>query len=406
MKIYAKLSLCIAVAIMALTACKSNDNSELAHHHHHDHEAHAHEGHNHGDEDHDHEGGNHEHEGHSHESHPEGTITLDPEVAARFGVHSTAAVKAPMQSAIKVGGVLEHSGSNTAVITAPIAGVVSLGRNITTGSAVSAGSTVATVKSGTVSGTGANDVARAELEATRAEYERLQPLYEQKLVTTTRFNEAKAAYERAKAAYSAGAASGAATSPIAGVITGLSVESGQFVEAGAQIATVATSSALSLRAQLPARYAMRAGTITDARVVDPTTGTSFTISSLGGSRLASSTAAAGGGYIPVMFTFNNTIGAVPGQAVEVYLLESGNGEPVITVPLSALYEQQGDYCVFVQLDEDCYLKTPVTIGADNGSDVVILSGIKEGDLVVDKGVTTVRLAGASGAVPAGHSHSH
>lgn len=403
MKIFPLLPLALAAAAMCFTGgCKKADNSELAHHHH-DHE--GHEDHDHEGHDHEHEGHDHEHGGEEHENHGDGVITLSPEQAELFNVTASPAQMMSIGNVIKVGGTLTASTDGNAIVSAPIAGVVTYTAGINVGSEVRAGSTVATVKAGVVSGSGANDVAKAELEAARAELDRLKPLYEKRLVTQARYNEAVAVYERARAAYSAPAAGGRAASPISGVIVSVDAASGAFVEAGAPLATVASASGLTLRADLPVRYSSSLADIVDARIVDPSNGHSITISSAGGRRLGNSQAAASAGYIPVTFSVPNDGSLVPGTAVEVYLIGKGD-KPELTVPASAVYEQQGDYCVFVKLDEDCYRKMPVTVGASDGKNIVILSGLHEGDLVIDNGVTTVRLAGASGAVPAGHSHSH
>ena len=78
---------------------------------------------------------------------------------------------------------------------------------------------------------------------------------------------------------------------------------------------------------------------------------------------------------------------------------------VISVPVSALIEEQGVYSVFVREHEEAYKKVPVTLGADNGSEVQILSGLKAGDEVVTAGAYQIKLASASNAIPA-HTHNH
>lgn len=408
MKSMKMLSLIAATAILSIVGCK-NDNSELAHHHH-DHEQHehgAHEGHN--EHEHEHEG--HDHEGHDeheheHEAHGGDVITLEPATAERFGVHAVEVAERPFGDVIKVSGTVALSSQGSAVVTAPTSGIVTLGHGITVGSTIGRGATVATVKAGSVAGSTANEVALAEMNSARAELDRLTPLFEKRLVTQARYNEAKASYERAKAAYSAPASAGRASAPAAGTITSLEVASGQYVEAGQPIATVSSSTGLNIRADVPARYSHSLASINDARIVVASTGDSFTVSETGGRRISATTAGAASGYVPVTFDIPATDRVVPGEAVEVYLTDGKSTRNVITVPRSALYEQQGDYCVFVQLDEDCYRKVPVVVGGNNGIDVAILSGLKAGDMVVDRGVTTVRLAAASGAIPAGHSHQH
>lgn len=407
------LALAVAAASMALGGCRGNDNSELAHHHHHDHAAHSHEGHDHSHEghDHSHEGHDHAHEGHDHShegEHAEASgdvITLQPAQAERFGVATAKAQLRQFGGSIKVSGIVSISADGSAVVTAPTAGVVTFARGVNVGSEVRAGSAIASVKGGSVSGANYDRVAQAELESAREVYERYAALYQKRMVTKSQLDEAKASYDRAQAAFSTAAASGAATSPISGMITAVEVASGQYVEAGQPIASVAKADAMTVTADLPARYASALAGIKDARVVDSATGRSVLISEVGGRRLNSSSAGAARGYLPVVFSLPASAQLVAGTAVTVYLIGS-EGSQQLVVPVSVLYEQQGDFCVFVRLDEVCYRRVPVTVGESDGSDVVILSGLHAGDDVVYAGVTAVRLAGASGAIPAGHSHSH
>ena len=75
-------------------------------------------------------------------------------------------------------------------------------------------------------------------------------------------------------------------------------------------------------------------------------------------------------------------------------------ENVLSLPHSALTEEQGSFFVYLQLDEEGYKKQLVTLGADNGESVQILSGIKAGDRVVTQGAYQVKLASATNAIPA------
>ena len=92
------------------------------------------------------------------------------------------------------------------------------------------------------------------------------------------------------------------------------------------------------------------------------------------------------------FEFDNRGDVVPGSFVEIYLLARPM-EGVISVPRSALTEEQGSFYVYLQLDEECYRKQLVTLGADNGQRVQVLSGLKAGDRLVTRGAYQVKLAG-------------
>lgn len=395
-----------AASMYALTSC----NSESSHHHHGEaekhqgHEHHDHEKHEHEDHEHEHEDHEHEHEGHEH-----GTddIVLKPEVAARFGVATDTAAFGQFGQVVKAGGIVTAAAEGSAVISAPTSGIVRLAGGINAGSNVRAGQVIGSVRADGLSGGDSNRAAKVELDAAKAELDRIEVLYADRLVTISQLNAAKAAYERAKAAYSAPAAGGAATSPIAGVITALNVQKGQYVATGDPIATVASSGRLTLRADIPFKLYRQASGATDARIVVPYSGMTYTLSQLDGRRTASAdqSAAAAGGYVPMTFTLRNDGSLIPGSAVEVYLLAPAT-RMCVTVPVAALTEQQGSYFVYEKLHDDCYRKVAVTTGASDGERIEIISGLKGGENIVCSGVTAVRLAGASGAVPAGHSHSH
>ena len=109
-------------------------------------------------------------------------------------------------------------------------------------------------------------------------------------------------------------------------------------------------------------------------------------------------------YIPITFEFDNRVDILPGAFVEVWLL-SGERPNIISVPVSALTEEQGLHFVYVKLDEEGYQKREVHTGATDGTRIEILAGLSEGEQVVTQGAIHVKLASASNAIP-GHTHNH
>ena len=77
----------------------------------------------------------------------------------------------------------------------------------------------------------------------------------------------------------------------------------------------------------------------------------------------------------------------------------------MSVPETALTEEEGTKYVYVRLDDNCYAKREVRTGAGNGERIEITDGLKPGETVVTKGAIHVKLASASNAIPA-HTHSH
>ena len=108
--------------------------------------------------------------------------------------------------------------------------------------------------------------------------------------------------------------------------------------------------------------------------------------------------------MPGSFEFNNTGDVVQGSYAEIYLITQDRPN-VITLPLTALTEEQGIHFVYVQIDAEGYRKQEVTLGESDGERVEILTGVKQGDRVVTKGAVQVRLASAANAIPA-HNHNH
>jgi RND family efflux transporter MFP subunit len=349
----------------------------------------------------------HEH-GHGHEeadhAHSE-EIVLEPQIAEKFGVQTDTVRIGSFNSSIRVSGEILPSNDNSAIITAPLAGIVRYSSNLNVGSTISKGALVASIDATGVSGGDSNKAALATLNAAKREVERLKPLYEDKLVSASTYNAAQAAYEQAKATYSSSASSGRASAPISGTVTELFVANGEYAQAGSPIASISSDTRLTVRADVPDRYRKDINLFTDARIQLTQDNSTVTISELNGRRINSSNAGSSAGYIPVWFEFNNDGSLVAGATVEIYLLGQSAGD-AISIPLTALSEQQGNYYVYQKIDEEGYHKLKVTLGSSDGQRVVITSGLKGGEEIVTNGVTTIRLAENSGVVPEGHSHNH
>ena len=162
---------------------------------------------------------------------------------------------------------------------------------------------------------------------------------------------------------------------------------------------------LFLRADVSEKYYPYLRTIGSANFCTPYNNKVYTLKGLNGRLLSYGKASGDNGYyVPVTFEFDNKGDIIPGSFVEIFLLSSPM-ENVIALPHTALTEEQGSFFVYLQVDEEGYKKQLVTLGADNGERVQILSGIKAGDKVVTQGAYQVKLAGATNAIPA-HSHEH
>ena len=398
------------------------------HDHDHAHEGHNHEGHNHEGHDHNHDahaGHNHEnhkheakadahaHEGHSHDhGHDHGSnpdeIILAPHKAKAAGVASMEIQPKSFRQVIKASGEVQAAQGNESTIVANVAGVVSFQRSVTEGMQVGKGATIMTISASNLQDGDPAERARIAYEAAKADFDRASRLVESQIVSQKEFNAIKEKYENARLAYEAlsknQTKSGVAVSaPMGGYIKNLLVKEGDYVAVGQPLATVTQNNRLFLRADVSERYYKYLNGITSANFKTPYDNQVYELEALNG-KLLSYGKSAGSFYVPVTFSFDNKGDIIPGSFVEIYLL-SKNMENSIVLPVEALTEEQGLYFIYIQKCEESYKKQEVKLGASNGKEVQILSGVNPGDKVVVKGAYHVKLASASNALPA-HSHEH
>ena len=413
-------------------AIEEHAHNHEGHSHEHDHEGHNHEAGEHNHEGHTHEatdahaGHNHEatdvHEGHNHEAtdahaghdhgHDHGSnpdeIILAPEKAKAAGVASMEIQPKSFRQVIKASGEVQAAQGNESTIVASVSGVVSFQRSVTEGMQVGKGATIMTISASKLQDGDPAERARIAYEAAKADFDRASRLVESQIVSQKEFNAIKEKYENAKVAYEAIAKnqtkSGVAVSaPMGGYIKNLLVKEGDYVAVGQPLATVTQNNRLFLRADVSERYYKYLNGITSANFKTPYDNQVYELEALNG-KLLSYGKSAGSFYVPVTFSFDNKGDIIPGSFVEIYLL-SKDMENTIALPVEALTEEQGLYFIYIQKCAESYKKQEVKLGASNGKEVQVLSGVNPGDKVVVKGAYHVKLASASNALPA-HSHEH
>lgn len=412
----------IGVLCAYLLAGCAGHSTEAEHDHDHEHEEaavhdHEHEGHDHEHEeaghDHEHEKAGHDHEhDHEHEAAANpGEVVFKEANAKAVGLQTITVTPGAFTQVIRTSGQVLAAQGEESVMVATVPGVVSFGSvPFTDGTAVRKGQAVLSIASNGLSEGDVAVRAKAAYEAAKLEFERMEALVADRIVSAKEFEQAKLNYANAKAAYEAVAdkqtAKGVAVvAPLNGYLKNIQVKEGDYVSVGQPLATIAQSNRLMLRADVSERYYSSLPMVQSAHFKTPYDEQVYRLADLRG-RLLSYGRASGGDsfFVPVTFEFDNKGAILPGSFVEVYLLTKPL-EQVISVPVESLIEEQGLYSVYVRLDANCYRKQPVTLGANNGVEVQILSGLQGGEAVVTKGAHQVKLASASNAIPA-HSHSH
>ncbi|WP_307984763.1 efflux RND transporter periplasmic adaptor subunit [uncultured Bacteroides sp.] len=369
-----------------------------------------------GDE-HDHEqevGHNHEEEGYDHEkesirSH-EDEIILSAAKAEAAGVKCSVIEPAPFRQVIKTSGQISAAQGDESVIVATVSGIVSFHGQITEGMAVNRGKPLVNISS---SKTAEGDAAQRALivhESAKKEYERVKALVESRIVSKKEYEQAKLNHDNAHIAYEALSKNYSPkgqeiSSPLGGYVKNILIREGDYVSVGQPLMSVTQNRRLFLRAEVSEKYYSHLRNIRSANFRTPYHNRVYELKQLNGKLLSfGKSSGSQSFYVPVTFEFDNKVDVLPGSFVEVYLLSS-DMENVLSLPRTALTEEQGSFFVYLNVDEEGYRKQEVTLGADNGKNVQILSGLKAGDRVVVEGANQVRLAGISTAIP-GHTHNH
>ncbi|MCM1041522.1 MAG: efflux RND transporter periplasmic adaptor subunit [Bacteroides sp.] len=316
---------------------------------------------------------------------------------------------AAFRAVIHTGGMIQSSQGSEQAVAATSSGLMFFANSfLTEGAAVKAGDPLVNISSDKLQEGDIVLKAKIEFETAGQEYERAKKLVDDKIISQKEFNEIRARYQTAKATFQGMAdnlsSTGlAVTSPISGYIKKWMVQNGQYVSLGEPVAIVAQDKRLQLHADVTENNFKYLRNVHSANFKTAYDDEVYQLANLNGKLLSyGKSAEEGSAYIPVTFEFDNIGDIVPGSFAEVYLL-ANKRENVLTVPLSALVEEQGQYFVFVQLEDEIFRKNHVTLGQSDGTRVEIVKGIHAGDKVVTNGAYSVKLATASTAIP-GHTH--
>lgn len=345
------------------------------------------------------------------EKHVAGEVVFKRENAEAIGLKTQKMTRGSFAEVIQTSGRIEAAQGSESVLVATVPGVVTLGKTaFVEGTLVHKGEAIVSLASNVLSdGDVAIRTKNAYLTAQK-EFERMEQLVDDQIVSRKEYEQARLAYENAKVAYEAikgkeSARGVAVTAPLNGFLKNILVKEGDYVAVGQPLATISQNGRLRLRADVSEKYYAYLPQIQSACFKTPYDEKVYRLDELDGRLISYGKASdANSFYVPVLFEFANRGAIIPGSFVEVYLLGKPM-EQVLSVPLTALVEEQGLYSVYLRLDEDCYKKQYVTLGANDGQSVQILSGLKEGDEVVTEGAYQIKLASASNAIPA-HTHHH
>ncbi len=264
--------------------------------------------------------------------------------------------------------------------------------------------------------------AQAEVAAARAELARAQrlvaaqaaaPKTVEEATTRLKIAEARAGGARGRLGQFEAGARGTGggrvfqvRAPADGTLTAINVASGQGVEEGQTLFTVIDLKRVWLVANV---FEADVSKIENAQsawftidgydqpfTVDPSNGKLITVGRVIDPQSRT---------VPVIFEVDNSAGKLRIGNFTKTVIATGASRKALAIPDTAIVEDGGQSVAFVMVEGESFERRPLRLGIKANGWTEVLQGLKAGDRVVTKGAYEVKLASASGAVPA-HGHAH
>ena len=239
--------------------------------------------------------------------------------------------------------------------------------------------------------------AQAQLKLAASNLGRYQKLYEENAISQAQLDQYQNAYETAKASVqqaSAQYAQGAnqldyslLISDRGGVVSSISAEAGQVVSSGQAVVTIVQDGEREIEINVPEN---RIGELRKMENINITFWALPNVTVSGKLREVSPIADKVSRTYKVRISLINPPQEVKlGMTATAVVNHTGSVESQFYVPLSAIYQNGQQPCVWVVNDGIVTLR-PITVGYFGKASVQVLSGIKSGDVVMTAGVHKVR----------------
>ncbi len=319
-------------------------------------------------------------------------------------------------------GELVTVSDNEVTLSAPLAGILSVSRKLPyLGKKVNTGEVVAAIDPPVHQQGGLGQLASAYADAKNRhilaikESERAQRLYEAKAVPRRRVDEAALALDSAKAGLDPiekamesmqGKLSEQGIkvkSPLSGTVIEVFAANGKAVEVGQPLVKIVNTSSLWLRANIPATEMVRLHKLEES---------TFTVTGVDNPlrpvRLVAvnDIVDAKSRTVAAIFEVDNKKGLLKAGMFADVSIRTGHEQDALTLPESALFEDEGKFFVYVQVDGESFERREIKTGIRGRGIVQIGGGVKEDERVVTKGAYYVKLASLSSRAPQGDGHAH
>lgn len=251
-----------------------------------------------------------------------------------------------------------------------------------------------------------SNIAKAEAQLAQAKnnFARYTRLKEKNATSLEKYDEAEAAYSSAVANLDAAQAAKAqllvqssrqdVTAPIDGEVLILYKQTGAYVQAGTPIALVGNFERLYFSLTLEDKAARRLSLGAQAelsfsgRILRKAYDTEYASGNRGGEQIfpvrlreIMPSLDEPAGLRKVVWEVDNRVGLLEQQAYSGALLRSSRSQRLLTIPLSSLIDSNRSE-VFVVTAANTLERRNITTGADDGTYIEVVSGLREGETVV------------------------
>lgn len=236
------------------------------------------------------------------------------------------------------------------------------------------------------------ETARAELDRAEAEFGRIQSLYADGWITKSRLEQAEAATRSAQARVNAsGFASRTAQirAPGNGIILSRDIDAGQIVTAGQTVIVLGdTGKGFVLKVPLTDVDASRVRTGMRAKVSVPAI-SAEPIDAVVSEKDGRADERTGTFEVSFLLPANNRLRSGQMGTVDIEVSRDHNGS--VAVPATAIFGvRSGEGLVFVVDDDKRVKQRNIVIGELTDDNLEITSGLKDGDVIVSRGVEKLR----------------
>lgn len=319
----------------------------------------------------------------------------------------------PFGQVIRTTAHVDAAAGNESVVVAKTSGVVMISDELPAGKMVTGGQKLFTISGGGMADNNLStrySEAKSNFEKAQADLQRANELAKDRIVSERELATYRNTYDNAKSVFdnlnkNFSVSGQSVTSPMNGFIKEVYVTNGSFVEAGQPVMAVTQDKSLTLRAEIPLKYASLVSGMATANLKDMQ-GHIYQLGELNGKILSVGKAAGNESYLlPVTLQIDNNGQFIQGGFVDVFIRAMSSQNSMV-VPSTAIIEEQGNYFVWVQVTPELFEKREVAIGGTDGLKTEIVRGITKNDRIITRGAVMVKLAQSTGSLDAHSGHVH